>query len=43
MVKPQLLSLPEQIVTERLMLRSYREAEGQFFFDLVNQHQQFLP
>ncbi len=38
MVKPQLFSLPEQIVTERLVLRNYREGEGQFFFDLVQRN-----
>jgi ribosomal-protein-serine acetyltransferase len=38
MIKPQLLSLPEQVVTERLMLRNYREGEGQFFFDLVRRN-----
>lgn len=38
MIKPQLLKLPDQIVTERLMLRSYREGEGQFFFDLIQRN-----
>ena len=38
MIKPQLLSLPDQRVTERLTLRSYREGEGQLFFDLVQRN-----
>ena len=37
-MKPPLFTLPDQIVTKRLVLRRYHEGEGRAFFDLVQRN-----